>query len=131
MKPGQTTLTGLINMTMDERNQPSVNPSRSCIRERARQYMKVPNITIVEVPGRVAEAVWFREIALERRRNIVRITIVVLSTMPLFLRKRVPEVKVFRHVDLFEDVEQTLFFRGFLYLVVGADGYYVGAFAMI
>lgn len=125
------TLTGLINMTMDERDQPSMEPSRSCFRERARQYMKVPNITIVEMPGRVAKSVWFRKITLERRRNVVRITVTALSTMSLFLRRRVPEVKVFGHIDLFEDVKQTLFFRGLLYFVIGTDGYYVGAFAMI
>lgn len=126
----RVTLTGLIDMTVDERNQPSVNPSRRCIRERARQHMKVPNITTIEWPGRFLEPVWFRKIILERRRNVIRITVAALSTVSLLLKRRVPEVKVFRHIDLFEGVEQTLFFCRLLYLVVGTDRYYIGIFAM-
>ena len=88
------TLTGLIDMTVDERNQPSVDPSRSRIRESPRQHMKVPNMTIIERPGRVPKPVWFRKIILERRGNVVRIAVAVLSTVSLILKRRVPEVKV-------------------------------------
>lgn len=51
--------------------------------------------------------------------------------MSLIVPRRIPEVEVFRQIDLFEDVEQTLFFRGFFYLVVGTNGYYVGALTMV
>lgn len=63
-------------MTVDERDQPGMRPARSWIRERVRQHVMVPNITIVERPGRLVESVWFRKIVLQRRRNVIRVTVV-------------------------------------------------------
>lgn len=79
-------LTGLIDMTVDEWNQPCVDPSRNYIRERARHHMKVPNVTIIERPGRrVPKSVWFCKIILERRSDVVRVAVTALSTVSLLL----------------------------------------------
>ena len=49
----------------------------------------------------------------------------------MILAKDTPEIKILRHVDLLEDIHESLFFGRPFYFVVEADGDDIGAFTMI